>query len=572
MAHFHTKTKKGRPYLYVREIARINGKPKVVSQTYIGSPEKVRELVKGGDPAIRSIRVDEFGALWLAMRADEEIDLANIVDEIIPSDPRETGPSVGEYFLYAILNRMIEPKSKRELPDWYRNTAIQEIRPVNVSELSSQRFGAKWDRVSPEDLEKIAKRFFNKVWEKEEANGDCLLFDTTNHYTYMSSKTPSELARRGKNKAGKHHLRQIGTALLVGRTNRLPLFYREYPGNLHDSNIFNALIGEMLEIASMVSQNKQRLTIIFDKGMNSDPNFEFLDDSPLLHFITTYSPYFASDFASLPLSQFAPLDIKKNRLLEEEGKSDERLMAYRTSGEFWGKKRAVIVTHNPGNARKQEYVFSGKLEEIRKNLLEMRMKFNEGAPHWKNKDNIQERYFSLCGRLHMASDYFSLEFSSSAGIPTMGFRKNVYRTETRKKQFGRNIIITDNLDWKTEEIFQASLDRNQIEEKFRQANDHSHVSILPIRHWTDDKIRCHLFCCVVALTYMRRLELRLEEAGIKTSASSMMEKMKSLHSVLAVNKTGQPIRRLETPSKTHQKTLSAFGWEVSKNGVLQKTT
>lgn len=385
MAHFHTKTKKGRPYLYVREIARINGKPKVVSQTYIGSPEKVRELVKGGDPAIRSIRVDEFGALWLAMRADEEIDLANIVDEIIPSDPRETGPSVGEYFLYAILNRMIEPKSKRELPDWYRNTAIQEIRPVNVSELSSQRFGAKWDRVSPEDLEKIAKRFFNKVWEKEEANGDCLLFDTTNHYTYMSSKTPSELARRGKNKAGKHHLRQIGTALLVGRTNRLPLFYREYPGNLHDSNIFNALIGEMLEIASMVSQNKQRLTIIFDKGMNSDPNFEFLDDSPLLHFITTYSPYFASDFASLPLSQFAPLDIKKNRLLEEEGKSDERLMAYRTSGEFWGKKRAVIVTHNPGNARKQEYVFSGKLEEIRKNLLEMRMKFNEGAPHWKTK-------------------------------------------------------------------------------------------------------------------------------------------------------------------------------------------
>ena len=47
MAHFHVKTKKGRPYLYVREIARVNGKPKVISQTYIGSPEKVAGLVRG---------------------------------------------------------------------------------------------------------------------------------------------------------------------------------------------------------------------------------------------------------------------------------------------------------------------------------------------------------------------------------------------------------------------------------------------------------------------------------------------------------------------------------------------
>ena len=44
MAHFHIKKKKGRPYLYVREIARVDGKPKVVSQIYIGSPGKVVKL------------------------------------------------------------------------------------------------------------------------------------------------------------------------------------------------------------------------------------------------------------------------------------------------------------------------------------------------------------------------------------------------------------------------------------------------------------------------------------------------------------------------------------------------
>ena len=44
MAHFHIKKKKGRPYLYVREIARVGGKPKVVSQIYVGSPERVAAM------------------------------------------------------------------------------------------------------------------------------------------------------------------------------------------------------------------------------------------------------------------------------------------------------------------------------------------------------------------------------------------------------------------------------------------------------------------------------------------------------------------------------------------------
>jgi hypothetical protein len=48
MAHFHIKKKNGRPYLYVREMTRMNGKVKVASQVYIGPPERVVELMKGG--------------------------------------------------------------------------------------------------------------------------------------------------------------------------------------------------------------------------------------------------------------------------------------------------------------------------------------------------------------------------------------------------------------------------------------------------------------------------------------------------------------------------------------------
>jgi hypothetical protein len=115
MAHFQVKTKKGRPYLYVREIARVNGKPKVISQTYIGSPEKVASLVRGQDMDVVTLKVEEFGALWLSCEIDRQIDLCALIDHIVARADRETGPSISEYFLYCVLNRLVQAVSKSKL-------------------------------------------------------------------------------------------------------------------------------------------------------------------------------------------------------------------------------------------------------------------------------------------------------------------------------------------------------------------------------------------------------------------------------------------------------------------------
>ena len=38
----------------------------------------------------------------------------------------------------------------------------------------------------------------------------------------------------------------------------------------------------------------------------------------------------------------------------------------------------------------------------------------------------------------------------------------------KKLMFGKNIIITDNTDWMTKDIIEASLDWWQVEDRFRQ--------------------------------------------------------------------------------------------------------
>ena len=91
----------------------------------------------------------------------------------------------------------------------------------------------------------------------------------------MASHTESELARRGKNKASRHHLRQIGLGLLVARDSRLPLYYTVYPGNVHDSKQFEAIMDEMFGIVCGLHNTKQRLTVVTGIA-RPEPLFRYL--------------------------------------------------------------------------------------------------------------------------------------------------------------------------------------------------------------------------------------------------------------------------------------------------------
>lgn len=554
----------------MRENARINGQSKVINQVYIGSPQKVLELAIGEKKMSSKFKVEEFGSLWLAQQADRDIDLVNIIDEVIPKGQNEKGPSVGEYFLYCVWNRMVDATSKNKLARWYKHTAIQQIRPVEIGKLTSQRYWDKWDRVTEKDIDKISRQFFDKIWQAESPSSDCLLFDTTNYYTFMASHTDSELAKRGRNKEGRHNLRQVGLGLLVSRESKLPLYYKAYPGNLHDARLFEDVMDEMFGVVCGLHNTKERLTVVVDKGMNADGNYSWIDENQRIHFVTSYSPYFAKKLASFSVSRFEPVDTEKNRRLQEDGKEKERLLAYRTKGDYWGKERSVVVTYNPATARKKDYTFQSKLDTVRDELLKMRKKVRDNTPHWREPETIRERYLRLCERFHISSEFFQLEFEGSPLGLVMNFRKDPYKVEKRRAMFGKNIIITDNTDWTTSEIVDANLSRWEVEDRFRQSKDDDLVGIQPIRHWTDSKIRCHLFSCVVAMTYLRRIELKLAQASINRTADDVIEEMRQLHSVLEFDKKSrQPVRHLEEPTKTQYEVLKAFDYGVNENWVLQ---
>jgi len=531
-------------------------------QKYLGTAEtllKKLEQAQRTDTPLK-IKAEEFGSVFIAHQLEKMVDTIGIVDQIVPTSLKETGPSIGEYFFYAWANRLIDPKSKNSIGKWLAHTASDMFRPIDTEQLNSKRYWDKWSRVSVEHIEAIGKEFFRRIWEMQKSTPQCVLFDTTNYYSYLDSKTESQLLKRGHNKAGKHQLRQIGLALMVDKQTRLPLFYREYAGNEHDSHVFNRIIDEMFGVLCGFDNTKERLTVVFDKGMNSEDNIAHIDGHQRVHFITTYSTYFAEDIAATDFKHFAPLNITYNQQLNP-GCQEDAITAFRTSFELWGKQRTVVVTFNPKTRRKKMLRFEQKLEQIRETLLLFRRNYREQRPHWRNFETILQRYQRLCEQMHIGSQYYQLELSDKNN--ELSFRKISYQVSKAEMLFGKNIIVTDNSDWSTDEIVQASLDRWGVEKAFRDTKSPRHIATHPMYHWTDSKIRCHLLCCVIALTISRLLELQLEPRLGVTSATSIIEEMRDLHSLL-VWYPGQkkPQRQLEEPTQLQKVVLNSFGYTI----------
>ena len=59
--HLHKKKQGSKVYYYLREIKRVDGKPKVTSQIYLGNANKVATLLQRQKGEIKTIKSFEYG-------------------------------------------------------------------------------------------------------------------------------------------------------------------------------------------------------------------------------------------------------------------------------------------------------------------------------------------------------------------------------------------------------------------------------------------------------------------------------------------------------------------------------
>ena len=91
------------------------------------------------------------------------------------------------------------------------------------------------------------------------------------------------------------------------------------------------------------------------------------------------------------------------------------------------------------------------------------------------------------------------------------------------KYFGKKLLITDRNDWPTSEIIKTYREQDCIEKIFRYTKDNDHCAIRPQFHYTDQKIRVHIFCCLLGLTLATILHMEVASKGLEFSKFQIID-------------------------------------------------
>jgi len=531
MASIIKKNIRGRPYYYARECKRVEGKPKIVWQKYLGRAEDIVAALTG-ERAQQSIPakptealVTEFGAVVALYDLAQRLRLVEHIDRHVPK--KGHGPTVGTYLLVAILNRCVAPCSKTGIAQWFKDTALRRLLAIEPRQLSSQRFWDNMDRVSREAIQAIERDVVVQMVREFEIDLKRVLFDATNFFTFIDTfNERSTLAQRGKSKEGRKALRIVGLALLVSADFHVPLLHQTYPGNQTDAPTFESLTRLLIARYREITDAAEHVTLVFDKGNNSQDNLDAVAQSPY-HFIGSLVPTHHPDLLKIPRKRF--------RSLDEEGLAG--VSVYRTTRKVFGVERTVLVTYNENLFVAQSRTLLREIAKRQQRLRELQRQLRRwqtgqvrgGRP--PTGAGVTKKIQDWLKARHM-KELFHVEVGSQEPLPTLTYRFDHRAWEQLQKTLlGKTLLFTDNDDWTDPEIVRGYRAQHHVETGFRCMKDPHHICLRPQHHWTDQKIEVHVLCCVLALLLCSLLRRELHRRGIDHSIPDLLEQLGGIREV-----------------------------------------
>jgi transposase len=525
MASLVAKKKANTLYYYVVESARVDGKPRIVHQTYLGTAERVAALIKDRTaPLPLSATTIAFGlpgALWLAAQNSGVFPL---LESLWPK-PR-SGPSTAHYLLLAAIHRICRPGPKTEVADWYRRSVLHSLWGFPPERFTSQAFWDCFDQIrtagaepvaGEDELEQAQLRLVG-VWKEKQLVGRRLLaYDTTNFYTYIASTNDrADLAQRGHNKQGRHNLRQVGLSYVLDGDNGLSLCHHLYPGNVADAAELPVALSRIVALLDHQQIARDNVTLVLDKGSAALANTLELEQAGV------------GWISALPWNQ-APTELRERDTEQLTSLSSEQ-PGVRAAAEkmiVHGKEYLCVVKYSASFASEQLHSLTTTLSKTMQSLRRLsaelskpgarftEQKLRNKITRWLSAQFISElvRY-----QLELREDHWQLQFD---------FDHNALQ-RLLAHRLGRTVLLTNRLDWTAEQVVAGYSGQQQIEQVFRGLKDGEWLEWGPMYHWTDQKIRVHAFYCMLGISLLQYIRKQAQAAWPGLSLEQLLEQLQQI--------------------------------------------
>ncbi len=514
---------KGHTYYYLVWMKREGKKVVRAKQVYLGTAEKIFGLLSQPLPKFVSY---SYGEIALLLRIAEITDFVGITNKHL-----QKVSSIGDYLLLPVINRLLEPSSKAGITGWYKATCLPLIWNKKLS-LSSQNYWYYLDCLTDEKIETIWKELLLCIRDKLKIEDKTFLFDTTNFFTYIDDHENNKLPKKGRSKQKRNDKNQVSVSLTIGEQSMLPYWFEVYAGNIHDSKHFLDVMPEFQEKARIY--DKEKITLIFDKGNNSPENFEAIKGY-----------YFIGALVKDKIEAKDLLSAKFEFCYKNSQGNEIRSVSKET--EVYGIKSKIVVSYNEELKKKQ-------LHSLDKKITKTWNKFKEIENH---KFTTEKAAFNaLIEILPKKENPFDYKIREEGEKFRILLNLDMKKVAWYELAAGKNIIFTNHLDWSNEKIIKTYRSMYKLENQFKILHGALLIPLKPVFAWTDQKIKAHIFLCMVALLFAKVLE-HICKDKIKGDFRRILDFASTIRLAL-VYRNGKPKLVFEELEPSQQKLMEMF--------------
>jgi hypothetical protein len=367
--------------------------------------------------------------------------------------------------LALIVSRAISPQSKLStIASWDDVTLGADL---GVAGASTDEVYAALDYLYARQ-EVIEKALAKKYLSPAVNPGSMALFDLSSSWM-TGSHCP--LARRGYSRDGKKGLPQIEYALLTDPAG-CPVAVRVFPGNTADPTAFTDAVTAVKDTFKL-----ENMVLVGDRGMITTARIQALKESGGLGWVTALRApqiaVLAADTGPLQMSLFDEQNFAEFRHPDYPG---ERLVGCR----------------NPALADLRAHKRSALLQATETSLAPIVAAVQAGR--LVGADKIGLRVGRVLGR-HKMGKHFHLEIADT----TFTHTRNHTRIDAEAALDGIYVIRTSVAadDLSTPAVIQAYKNLANVEKDFKSLKAID-IDIRPVRHYTENRVKAHVFLCFLA--------------------------------------------------------------------------
>jgi len=546
---------KGRLYRYVKIVENYwhKGQSRQRVVTNLGSLEKFKnkeleKLIKGlcricqrEDLNVENLKAKgspRYADILLARHLWKELDLDKLINGYMRHTEAEMPLELISFLMVA--NRLVDPLSKLATSSWYKEK-------VYLPELDNTNFAPHDFYRSMDYLEKmkedLEKDLYYELCDLFTLKLNLVFYDTTS--SYFEGKGPS-LAKHGKSRDHRPDKHQIVIGLLV-TDEGIPIAHKVFEGDKADKATVIDTINHLKR-----RFNLKRVIFVADRGMVSQANLDYIKEQGF-SYIVTLKKRRLNEAKEVINATFTDLEEKRKNYEKEKKKrsgkekeEEKELLFSEYRGEDGPR---YLVCLNPEKKEDDKIYREERIDKGKKKLEKIKRSVETGQ--LKNREKILKKATLALDKTNRK--YFSYT-SSKDGLFSYSLVKEVLQKEERLD--GIFIIKSTAYDLSPKELIRQYKNLTGVERAFKEIKDFLHLR--PIRHYEDNRVRAHVFICVLSYLLEKILEKKMREVHVMITAREALDRLDDIR--VAKNEIAGRVFLCPVESQArHKEVLSAVG-------------